>query len=69
MDYRKYWPSDTRVNWLTEWLTNTSIGLVLQGLTDWLIDLLTQLLVYGYKGSLTDWFYWLSQVLTYWYKG
>ena len=69
MDYRKYWPSDTRVNWLTEWLTNTSIGLVLQGLTDWLIDLLTQSLVYGYKGSLTDWFYWLLQVLTYWYKG
>ena len=48
-------PTDSRINWLTFWLTITSIGLLIQGLPDWLIDWLMQVPAYWYKGQLTDW--------------
>ena len=54
IDYHKYGPTDTRVTWLTDWLTNASTGLLIQGSTDWLIEWLTQVLAYWFKDQLTD---------------
>ena len=64
-----YWLKGQFTDWLLI-LTNTCIGLLIQGSTDWLIDWQTQnnigLLI---KGS-TDWLIErLTQVLAYWFKG
>ena len=55
IDHHKYRPTDSRVAWLTDWLTNISTGLLIQGSTDWLIEWLIQVLAYWFKDQLTDW--------------
>ena len=57
-----YWLKGQFTDWLLI-LTNTCIGLLIQGSTDWLIDWQTQILAYWLKGQLTDW---LNDSHKYW---
>ena len=62
-------PTDSRINWLTFWLTITNMGLLIRGLPDWLTDWLTNISTGLLIQGSTDWLIeWLIQVLAYWFK-
>ena len=59
IDYHEYWPTDTRVKWRTDWLTNKSTGFptdIYKGQrTDWLNDSHKYLPTDTRVNWLTDW--------------